>query len=141
ATRLVPAGDDGLLTVELENGAALRAKTVVLSTGARWRQMGVPGEDQYRNKGVAYCPHCDGPLCKGGGVAVVGGDNHGVQAALDMAGIVGDVTVLESDDRLRADEVLQRKLRSVPNVAIITSAQTTEVLGDGQKVTGLVYKD
>src|SRR5690554_6244935 len=141
ATRLVPAGDDGLLTVELENGAALRAKTVVLSTGARWRQMGVPGEDQYRNKGVAYCPHCDGPLFKGKRVAVIGGGNSGVEAAIDLAGIVGHVTLLEFDDRLRADEVLQRKLRSLPNVAIITSAQTTEVLGDGQKVTGLVYKD
>src|SRR5690606_28332286 len=132
---------DGLVTVELESGAALRSKTVILSTGARWRQMGVPGEDQYRNKGVAYCPHCDGPLFKGKRVAVIGGGNSGVEAAIDLAGIVGHVTLLEFDDRLRADEVLQRKLRSLPNVRIITSAQTTEVLGDGNRVTGLVYTD
>ena len=141
ATRLVPAGDDGLATVELENGAALRSKTVILSTGARWRQMNVPGENEYRNKGVAYCPHCDGPLFKGKRVAVIGGGNSGVEAAIDLAGLVAHVTLIEFDARLRADEVLQRKLRSLPNVAIITSAQTTEVLGDGQKVTGLVYKD
>ncbi len=141
ATRLVPAGDDGLVEVKLENGASLKSRTVVLSTGARWRQMGVPGEDQYRNKGVAYCPHCDGPLFKGKRVAVVGGGNSGVEAAIDLAGIVGHVTLLEFDGRLRADEVLQRKLRSLKNVRIITSAQTTEVLGDGARVTGLAYTD
>jgi alkyl hydroperoxide reductase subunit F len=103
--------------------------------------MGVPGEDQYRNKGVAYCPHCDGPLFKGKRVAVVGGGNSGVEAAIDLAGIVEHVTLLEFDSKLRADEVLQRKLRSLPNVDVLVSAQTTEVLGDGQKVTGLVYKD
>ena len=141
ATRLVPAGDDGLLEVKLENGASLRSKSVVLSTGARWRQMGVPGEDRYRNKGVAYCPHCDGPLFKGKRVAVVGGGNSGVEAAIDLAGIVAHVTLIEFDGRLRADEVLQRKLRSLGNVRIITSAQTTEVLGDGARVTGLAYTD
>ena len=141
AARLVPAGEDGLVTVELESGAALKSKSVILSTGARWRQMGVPGEDEYRNKGVAYCPHCDGPLFKGKRVAVIGGGNSGVEAAIDLAGIVGHVTLLEFDDRLRADEVLQRKLRSLPNVRIITSAQTTGVLGDGNRVTGLVYAD
>jgi NADH-dependent peroxiredoxin subunit F len=141
ATRLLPAGDDGLVGVALENGATLKARTVVLSTGARWRQMGVPGEEQYRNKGVAYCPHCDGPLFKGKRVAVVGGGNSGVEAAIDLAGIVAHVTLLEFDGRLRADEVLQRKLRSLPNVRIITSAQTTEVLGDGRRVGGLVYTD
>jgi alkyl hydroperoxide reductase subunit F len=143
ATRLVPASKSasGLVEVQLENGATLKSKTVVLSTGARWRQMGVPGEDDYRNKGVAYCPHCDGPLFKGKRVAVIGGGNSGVEAAIDLAGIVAHVTLLEFDGKLRADEVLQRKLRSLPNVDIVVSAQSTEVLGDGQKVTGLVYKD
>jgi alkyl hydroperoxide reductase subunit F len=142
ATRLVPATEPGgLVEVQLENGASLKSRSVVLSTGARWRQMGVPGEDQYRNKGVAYCPHCDGPLFKGRRVAVIGGGNSGVEAAIDLAGIVEHVTVLEFDSKLRADEVLQRKLRSLPNVDVLVSAQTTEVLGDGQKVNALVYKD
>ncbi|MEE7546671.1 alkyl hydroperoxide reductase subunit F, partial [Xanthomonas sp. Kuri4-1] len=141
AEQLLPAGADGLVEVRLGNGASLKSRTVILSTGARWRQMNVPGEDQYRNKGVAYCPHCDGPLFKGKRVAVIGGGNSGVEAAIDLAGIVAHVTLVEFDDKLRADEVLQRKLRSLPNVRILTSAQTTEVLGDGQKVTGLVYKD
>ncbi|WP_337244208.1 alkyl hydroperoxide reductase subunit F [Luteimonas sp. gir] len=140
-TRLVPAGDDGLIEVQLENGASLRSRTVVLATGARWRQMNVPGEDQYRNKGVAYCPHCDGPLFKGKRVAVIGGGNSGVEAAIDLAGIVAHVTLIEFDAQLRADEVLQRKLRSLANVRIVTSAQTTEVLGDGSRVNGLVYRD
>ncbi|HKR75973.1 MAG TPA: alkyl hydroperoxide reductase subunit F [Rhodanobacter sp.] len=143
ATKLVPASEsaDGLVEVQLENGASLKAKSVVLSTGARWRQMGVPGESEYRNKGVAYCPHCDGPLFKGKRVAVIGGGNSGVEAAIDLAGIVAHVTLIEFDGKLRADEVLQRKLRSLPNVDVIVSAQSTEVLGDGQKVSGLVYKD
>jgi NADH-dependent peroxiredoxin subunit F len=142
AERLVPATQaGGLIEVQLANGATLKSKTVVLSTGARWRQMGVPGEDQYRNKGVAYCPHCDGPLFKGKRVAVIGGGNSGVEAAIDLAGITSHVTLVEFDNKLRADEVLQRKLRSLPNVDIIISAQSTEVLGDGQKVNGLVYKD
>jgi len=141
ASALHPAGEDGLLKVELENGAVLRSRSVILSTGARWRQMNVPGEDQYRNKGVAYCPHCDGPLFKGKRVAVVGGGNSGVEAAIDLAGLVAHVTLLEFDTALRADEVLQKKLRSLPNVTVLTNAQTTEVLGDGQKVTGLVYTD
>jgi alkyl hydroperoxide reductase subunit F len=142
ASKLVPAAEPGgLIEVQLESGASLRARSVVLSTGARWRQMGVPGEDRYRNKGVAYCPHCDGPLFKGKRVAVVGGGNSGVEAAIDLAGIVEHVTLLEFDSKLRADEVLQRKLRSLPNVDVRVSAQTTEVLGDGQKVNALVYKD
>jgi len=143
AEKLVPASDatGGLFEIRLANGAALKSKTVILSTGARWRQMGVPGEDEYRNKGVAYCPHCDGPLFKGKRVAVIGGGNSGVEAAIDLAGIVSHVTLIEFDGKLRADEVLQRKLRSLPNVDVIVSAQSTEVLGDGQKVTGLVYKD
>ena len=141
AEKLVPAGPDGLVEVKLASGASLRSRAVILSTGARWRSMGVPGEDEYRNKGVAYCPHCDGPLYKGKRVAVIGGGNSGVEAAIDLAGIVAHVTLLEFDGRLRADEVLQRKLRSLPNVTVHVNAQTTEVLGDGRKVTGLNYKD
>jgi NADH-dependent peroxiredoxin subunit F len=142
ATRLIPAAEvGGLITVELANGASLRSRSVVLSTGARWRSMNVPGETEYRNKGVTYCPHCDGPLFKGKRVAVIGGGNSGVEAAIDLAGVVAHVTLIEFDDRLRADEVLQRKLRSLPNVDIIVSALSTEVLGDGEQVTGLTYTD
>jgi len=142
AEKLIPAKTEGgLHEVVLANGASLKAKTVILSTGARWRNMNVPGEQEYRNKGVTYCPHCDGPLFKGKRVAVIGGGNSGVEAAIDLAGIVGHVTLIEFDGKLRADEVLQRKLRSLPNVNVIVSAQTTEVMGDGQKVTGLVYTD
>lgn len=139
AEQLIP-GDD-FIEVKLTGGASLKSKSVILSTGARWRQMNVPGENEYRNKGVAYCPHCDGPLFKGKRVAVIGGGNSGVEAAIDLAGIVSHVTLIEFDSQLRADEVLQRKLRSLPNVKVIVSAQTTEVTGDGQKVNGLVYKD
>ena len=133
--------DDGLVKVALESGATLKSKTVILATGARWRQMNVPGEAEYRNKGVAYCPHCDGPLFKGKRVAVIGGGNSGVEAAIDLAGIVSHVTLIEFDGRLRADAVLQNKLFSLPNVKVIVSALTTEVKGDGAKVTALVYKD
>ncbi len=132
---------NGLIEIELANGASLKSKTVILSTGARWRQMNVLGENEYRNKGVAYCPHCDGPLFKGKRVAVIGGGNSGVEAAIDLAGIVSHVTLIEFDHQLRADAVLQRKLHSLPNVKVITSAMTTEVMGDGQKVNGLVYED
>jgi alkyl hydroperoxide reductase subunit F len=142
ATKLVPADEvGGLITVELANGASLRSRSVVLSTGARWRSMNVPGETEYRNKGVTYCPHCDGPLFKGKRVAVIGGGNSGVEAAIDLAGVVAHVTLIEFDGQLRADEVLQRKLRSLPNVDIIVSALSTEVLGNGEQVTGLVYDD
>jgi alkyl hydroperoxide reductase subunit F len=142
AEKLIPARvPGGLHEVRLENGASLKARTVILSTGARWRQMNVPGENEYKNKGVAYCPHCDGPLFKGKRVAVIGGGNSGVEAAIDLAGIVAHVTLIEFDSDLRADAVLQRKLASLPNVKIITSALTTEVHGDGEKVTGLSYKD
>src|SRR3546814_857287 len=142
AEKLIPAErEGGLHEVRLANGASLKARTVILSTGARWRQLGVPGEDEYRNKGVAYCPHCDGPLYKGKRVEVIGGGNSGVEAAIDLAGIVAHVKRIEFDSQLRADAVLQRKLASLPNVRIITSALTTEVLGDGTKVTGLAYKD
>lgn len=139
ATKLVKG--DEYLEVHLDSGAALKAKSLVLATGARWRQMGVPGEDAYRNKGVAYCPHCDGPLFKGKRVAVIGGGNSGVEAAIDLAGIVEHVTLLEFDKAMRADAVLQRKLLSLPNVKVLTSAQTTEVVGDGNKVQGLKYTD
>lgn len=142
AAKLIPATEKGgLITVELENGGRLQAKSVVLSTGARWRNMNVPGEDQYRTKGVAYCPSCDGPLFKGKRVAVIGGGNSGVEAAIDLAGVVEHVTVFEFMPELKADAVLQKKLTSLPNVTIIKNAQTTEVLGDGSKVTGLSYKD
>ncbi len=142
AAKLVPATQEGgLHEVTLESGATLKARTVILSTGARWRQMNVPGEDAYRNKGVTYCPHCDGPLFKGKRVAVIGGGNSGVEAAIDLAGIVAHVTLIEFDRDLRADAVLQRKLASLPNVKVITSALTTEVKGDGSKVTSLTYKD
>ena len=141
ASELVPGGANGLHEVKLASGASLKAKTVILSTGARWRQMGVPGEDEYRNKGVAYCPHCDGPLFKGKRTAVIGGGNSGVEAAIDLAGIVAHVTLIEFDSQLRADAVLQAKLRSLPNVTIVTSALTTEVLGNGERVVGLRYRD
>ncbi|MEO9274448.1 alkyl hydroperoxide reductase subunit F [Marinomonas sp. 5E14-1] len=127
--------------VELENGAILKSKSVILATGARWREMNVPGEQEYRGKGVAYCPHCDGPLFKGKKTAVIGGGNSGIEAAIDLAGIVEHVTVLEFGDTLRADDVLVKKAESLPNVAIIKEAMTTEVIGDGERVIGLKYTD
>jgi alkyl hydroperoxide reductase subunit F len=142
ATALRPAAEPGgLAQVQLDGGAVLRARNVILATGARWRHMGVPGEEDYRNKGVTFCPHCDGPLFKGKRVAVIGGGNSGIEAAIDLAGVVGHVTVLEFMDELRADAVLQRKLRSLPNVEVILSAKTTEVLGNGDQVTGLDFQD
>ncbi|MGE8146260.1 alkyl hydroperoxide reductase subunit F [Pseudomonas frederiksbergensis] len=142
ATALIPAKNPGELhEVRFESGASLKTKALILATGARWREMGVPGEQLYKAKGVCFCPHCDGPLFKGKRVAVIGGGNSGVEAAIDLAGIVSHVTLLEFDSKLRADAVLQRKLYSLPNVNVITSALTSEVKGDGQKVTGLVYKD
>ncbi|MBK9364120.1 MAG: alkyl hydroperoxide reductase subunit F [Rubrivivax sp.] len=131
----------GHATVTLDNGATLKSRTVILATGARWRNVNVPGEQQYRTKGVAYCPHCDGPLFKGKDVAVIGGGNSGVEAAIDLAGVVRSVTLLEFADKLRADQVLVDKLRSMPNVSIHLNAQTTEITGDGQKMNGLRYKD
>jgi alkyl hydroperoxide reductase subunit F len=138
ATALIPGE---IIEIKLYSGASLKSKAVVIATGARWRELNVPGEKEYRNKGVAYCPHCDGPLFKGKRVAVVGGGNSGVEAAIDLAGMVSHVTLLEYDATLRADEVLQRKLRSLPNVTVITQAQTSEVIGDGAKVNGLRYSD
>jgi len=138
AKALVPGKD--LIEVQLESGASLKSKSIIISTGARWRNINVPGEHEFKNKGVAYCPHCDGPLFKGKRVAVIGGGNSGVEAAIDLAGIVGHVTLIEYDTQLRADAVLQRKLKSLKNVDVFTNAQTTEITGD-QKVNGLVYKD
>ncbi len=141
AESLVATGPDGLIQVRTASGATLEAKSVILATGARWREMNVPGEREYKAKGVCFCPHCDGPLFKGKRVAVIGGGNSGVEAAIDLAGIVSHVTLLEFDSKLRADAVLQAKLHSLPNVTAITNAQTTEVAGDGEKVNGLAYKD
>ena len=142
ATRLVPAAEPGGLTeVVLANGGSLKAKTVILSTGARWRNVNVPGEAHYKNKGVAYCPHCDGPLFKGKRTAVIGGGNSGVEAAIDLAGIVQHVTLVEFADQLKADAVLVNKLKSLPNVTIHANAQTTEITGADGKVNGLRFKD
>ena len=142
AEKIVPAATPGGLTeVRLGNGGVLRARSVIVSTGARWRNVNVPGEAQYKNKGVAYCPHCDGPLFKGKRVAVIGGGNSGVEAAIDLAGVVQHVTLVEFAPALKADAVLVRKLESLPNVSIHTNAQTTEITGDGQRVNGLRFKD
>jgi alkyl hydroperoxide reductase subunit F len=143
AEKLVPAEQTahGFHELQLSSGVSLRARSLVLATGARWRELGVPGEAEYRNKGVAYCPHCDGPLFKGKRVAVIGGGNSGVEAAIDLAGIVGHVTLIEYDGQLRADDVLQRKLRSLRNVRVVVNAETREVRGDGQRVIGLEYRD
>ncbi len=131
----------GMIKVHLANGAQLQAKSVILSTGARWRNINVPGEQEYKNKGVAYCPHCDGPLFKGKHVAVIGGGNSGVEAAIDLAGLVAHVTVFEFAPSLKADAVLVNKLNSLPNVTVHVNAQTTEITGDGQRVNGISYKD
>jgi alkyl hydroperoxide reductase subunit F len=131
--------EGGFITLELENGASLQTRSAVIATGAKWREMKVPGEQEYRGKGVAYCPHCDGPLFKGKSVAVIGGGNSGIEAAIDLAGIVDHVTVLEFDSTLRADAILQKKANSMGNIEIILNAQTTEVTGNGNHVTGLNY--
>jgi len=136
-----PAAPGGYAEVRLSSGAALKARSVVLATGARWRPIDVPGEQQYKTKGVAYCPHCDGPLFKGKDVAVIGGGNSGAEAAIDLAGLVRHVTLLEFADQLKADAVLVDKLKSLPNVSVHVNAQTLEITGDGQKVDGLVWRD
>jgi NADH-dependent peroxiredoxin subunit F len=142
AEQIIPAAQPGgLIEVKLANGGSLKGKTVILSTGARWRNVNVPGEQEYKNKGVAYCPHCDGPLFKGKRTAVIGGGNSGIEAAIDLAGIVAHVTVIEFADQLKADAVLVRKLNSLPNVTVHTNAQTTEITGAEGKVNGLRYKD
>jgi NADH-dependent peroxiredoxin subunit F len=141
AVKLQPPSGNGPVSVTLDNGAVLQGKTVILATGARWRNVNVPGEAEYKNKGVAYCPHCDGPLYKGKRTAVIGGGNSGVEAAIDLAGIVEHVTLIEFGTALKADAVLVDKARSLPNVTIVLNAQTTEIVGDGQKVSGLRYQD
>jgi len=140
AEALKPSQDGGI-EVHLASGAVLRSRAVIVSTGARWREMNVPGEKEYRGRGVAYCPHCDGPLFKGKRVAVIGGGNSGVEAAIDLAGVVAHVTLIEFDSVLRADAVLQMKLYSLPNVVVLTHVLATEVLGDGEAVNRLTYKD
>ena len=129
-----------LIEVELENGAVLKGRTVIVATGARWRELGVPGEAKFRNKGVAYCPHCDGPLFAGKDVAVVGGGNSGVEAAIDLAGIARHVTVLEFLPELKADAVLQERLRSLPNATVLTNVQVKEITGT-ERVDGIVYEE
>jgi alkyl hydroperoxide reductase subunit F len=142
AERLEPARQaGGLHTVHFTGGGTLKARSLILATGARWRTLGVPGEAEYRNKGVAYCPHCDGPLFKGKRIAVIGGGNSGVEAAIDLAKIVDHVTVIEFDAKLRADAVLQAKMQSMGNVDVLTNAQTTEITGADGRVDGLVWKD
>ncbi|KGP92644.1 NADH dehydrogenase [Pontibacillus chungwhensis BH030062] len=138
ASRLEKNG--GMFELELDNGGVLKSKSVIISTGARWRQVGVPGEEEFKNKGVAYCPHCDGPLFEGKDVAVIGGGNSGIEAAIDLAGIVKHVTVLEFASELKADQVLQDRANSLPNVTIHTNAQTTEITGDAN-VNGITYVD
>jgi len=142
AEKLIPAAEPGgFIEVKLANGGSLKGRTVILSTGARWRNVNVPGEAEYRNKGVAYCPHCDGPLFKGKDVAVIGGGNSGIEAAIDLAGVVKHVTVIEFMPELKADAVLVKKLHSLANVTVHTNAQTTEITGADGKVNGLRYKD
>jgi alkyl hydroperoxide reductase subunit F len=140
--QLIPASEPGgLLQVRMEGGGTLKARSVVVSTGARWRNINVPGEQAYKNKGVAYCPHCDGPLFKGKRVAVIGGGNSGVEAAIDLAGIVAHVTLVEFAEQLKADAVLVAKLKSLPNVSIRLNTQTTEITGEAGKVAGLVLRN
>ena len=139
AEALIPG--DGLHAIRLASGATLRARAIVLAPGARWRELGVPGEAEYRTRGVTFCPHCDGPLFKGKRVAVIGGGNSGIEAAIDLAGVVEHVTLLELGSELRGDAVLQAKLRSLPNVAVQLDAETVEITGDGRAVDGLVYAD
>jgi alkyl hydroperoxide reductase subunit F len=142
AVQLIPASEPGgLVQVRMENGGTLKARSVIISTGARWRNINVPGEQEYKNKGVAYCPHCDGPLFKGKRVAVIGGGNSGVEAAIDLAGIVEHVTLVEFAEQLKADAVLVAKLKSLPNVSIRLNTQTTEITGAAGKVNGLVLRD
>jgi len=129
-----------LIEVELENGAVLKSKAVILSTGARWRNVGIPGEEEFKNKGVAYCPHCDGPLYKGKHVAVIGGGNSGIEAAIDLAGIASHVTVFEFMPELKADDILQKRLYSLPNITVLKNVQTKEITGT-DKVNGITYME
>lgn len=135
------AGSGQLIEVKLEGGATLRSKAVIVATGARWKELNIPGEKEYRGKGVAYCPHCDGPLFKGKHVAVIGGGNSGVEAAIDLAGFVSHVTLIQHGKKLTADAILQNKLFTLKNVTVILNAETTEITGVDQKVNGLIYRD
>ncbi|PIP90346.1 MAG: alkyl hydroperoxide reductase subunit F [Bdellovibrionales bacterium CG12_big_fil_rev_8_21_14_0_65_38_15] len=139
--RVKTISKDGVKHIELESGEFLKAKSIVITTGANWRKLGVEGENEYVGRGVAYCPHCDGPYYKGKKVAVVGGGNSGVEAAIDLAGLVRELIVFEFMDTLKADKVLVDKLKSLPNVSIVTNARTSQVIGDGAKVTAIEYVD
>ena len=139
AERILPPQNGAPVEIKIKGGGSLHAKTVIIATGAKWREMGIPGEELYKNKGVAFCPHCDGPLFKGKKVAVVGGGNSGAEAAIDLAGLASHVTLLEYSATLKADAILQKRLADLPNVTIITQAATSEVFGDGKKVNGLGY--
>jgi len=141
ADALLPGAPGELHAIRLASGATLHARAIVLAPGAKWRELGIPGEAEYRTRGVTFCPHCDGPLFAGKRVAVIGGGNSGVEAAIDLAGVVAHVTVLELGDELRADAVLQAKLRSLPNVDVVVAARAAEITGDGRAVTGLTYVD
>lgn len=132
---------DGEKRIDLESGEYLTANSIIVTTGAKWRELGIPGEKEYLGRGVAFCPHCDGPYYKGKKVAVIGGGNSGVEAAIDLAGIVAEVVLFEYQDQLKADQVLVDKLKSLANVSIITNAKTQNIVGDGQKVTALEYED
>lgn len=133
--------DDGPVRIELASGEHLTARALIAATGATWRKLGVPGESDYIGRGVAFCAHCDGPLFKGKDVVVVGGGNSGIEAAIDLSGLARDVTVLEFADTPKADQVLLDKIGRLPNVKLVTSAATGEVLGNDEGVTGLVYTD
>ncbi|GIL18067.1 MAG: alkyl hydroperoxide reductase subunit F [Oligoflexia bacterium] len=139
--RRVQKIDKETKTINLEGGEYLQAQSIIVTTGAKWRELGIPGEKEYIGRGVAFCPHCDGPYYKGKKIAVIGGGNSGVEAAIDLAGIVREIVLIEFNDQLKADQVLVDKLKSLPNVSIVTSAKTTSVIGDGQKVTSLEYQD
>jgi alkyl hydroperoxide reductase subunit F len=142
AVQLVPATEPGgLIQVRMQGGGTLKARSIIVASGARWRHIDVPGEQEYKNKGVAYCPHCDGPLFKGKRVAVIGGGNSGVEAAIDLAGIVAHVTLVEFAEQLKADAVLVAKLKSLPNVSIRLNTQTREITGAAGKVNGIVLRD
>ena len=132
---------EGMKVLSVKGGETYKAPVLIIATGANWRKLNVPGEEKYIGHGVAFCPHCDGPFYKGREVAVIGGGNSGVEAAIDLAGVCSKVTVFEFMDTLKADTVLQEKAKSLPNVDIITNTQTVEVLGNGDKVVGLIKKD
>ncbi len=132
---------DALKTIYIEGGEFIKTKAIIVATGAKWRELGIPGEKEYIGRGVAFCPHCDGPYYKGKKIAVVGGGNSGVEAAIDLAGIVKEIVLFEFMDTLKADKVLVDKLKSLPNVSIVTNARTAQVLGDGGKVIGLEYEN